>query len=260
MYYIRVWINIVKKSLGKNLTYRFEFLSKVVRMFFLLSIQILVIRAIYQNTDSIAGWDISDYYLLLGIYNLVNYVSWGVFNVNLWRIEEKVLRGKFDFLLLYPTGSIFAAAFSEFFLDDSIAAVSGLALIVYYIINNYTTLTVMAVIGGIIAICASFVIWFSLHLAVASFNFVSPKNGFMDLLHSFSRTASVPVDIFSDVAKYVMFSIFPVAFIAVVPARILSGVYSPSFVVFSCLIALLGLILSTTIWRATIKSYTSAGG
>lgn len=260
MYYIKVWIDIVRKSLGKNLAYRFEFVSKIVRMVFLLAIQVLVIKAIYQNTNSIAGWDISDYYLLLGVYNLVNYVSWGVFNVNLWRIEEKVLKGEFDFLLLYPTGSVFAAAFSEFFLDDAIAAVSGLALITYYFFNNYEILTVTGIIGGIIAVFAAFIIWFSLHLAVASFNFVSPKNGFMDLLHSLTRTASVPIDIFSDITRYVMFSLFPVAFIAVVPVRILTGVYSLNFVIFSCLIALLSFMLSVTIWRATIKSYTSAGG
>lgn len=259
-YYLRVWGVIFRKSLSKSVAYRFDLISRVVRTLMILGIQLILVQAIYAGTDSVAGWAIEDYYLLLGIFNFVNYISWGLFSVNLWRLEEKVVKGEFDFLLLSPSGSIFTTAFNEFFLDDAIASISGILLIVYYFINFGEGITLVAVLGGLVAVLAAFVIWFSLHLAVAAFNFVILKNGLLDMLKSFTRIGSFPPDIFSQNIRIMLYTLFPVALIAAVPTRILTGVYSWPVVLYTVLIAVISLTISVTIWKWSLRSYTSAEG
>jgi ABC-2 type transport system permease protein len=260
IYYWRVWRTVVSKSLSKSVAYRLELLSKVFRTLLILLIQLLLIQSIFSGTEFISGWTIEEYYLLVGIFNFVIYISWGIFNVNLWRVEEKVLKGEFDTLLLYPTGSIFAASFTEFFLDDAIASLSGVILIVYYVIVSYSTLTFSGIMGGIVVIFSGFIIWFSIHLFVAAFNFVIVKNGLLDLTKSFTRIGSFPPDIFSQNIRIVLFTFFPIAFIAAVPTRVITGDYGWNFVVYSILVALISLFLASRVWRKAIKSYTSAGG
>ena len=259
-YYISVWRAIMRKSLSKSIAYRFELLSRIVRMVMLVGLQLILVQSLYAGTNQIAGWRVEEYYLLIGIYNAVNSLSWGIFNVNLWRLEEKVLKGQFDFYLLYPTNSVFSAAFIEFFPDDAIGAIAGFILIAYYFILNLSSITFVGVMIGLLFIIASFFIWFAMHLTISSLNFIAPKNGLMELLKSLSRMASMPPDIFSASIRTALFTIFPVAFIAAVPAKAISGVYSLQSAVTVVAITVISLLTAFVVWNTSIRSYTSAGG
>ncbi len=259
-YYFRVWISVVNKSLSKSMSNQFEFASKLVRMVLIVALQILLVQSLYAGTEYVKGWSMSEYYLLLGTFNFVNYLSWGIFNINFWRIEEKILKGEFDFLLLLPTGSIFSASMSEFFLDDAIGSLSGVVLIGYYLVTNPASITLSSVVGYLVAILIGFIVWFCIHLAVAAVNFLSVKNGLMELIKSLTRLGSFPIDIFSEVVRYVLYSIFPVAFIAAVPSRILSGAFDWSYIVLGFLVSLILLIISRSFWHYCIRFYTSSGG
>ena len=260
IYYTKVWYQIFKKSMSKSMAYRFEYLSKFVRMLLVLFIQLVLVNSLYSQTDFIEGWSIEDYYLLLGIYNFINYMSWGLFNVNLWRIEERVVKGEFDFLLLYPSGSIFSASFNEFFLDDAISSISGLILIIYYFANHWNEITFVAFVGFLLVVIFGMVIWYSIHLGAAAMNFISVRNGFMNLTKGLTRTASFPIDIFGTYLRFFMYTIFPVAFIAAVPVRVLTGVFSWEFVLFAGVAAIVSLFVARGVWRFSLRSYTSAGG
>lgn len=260
IYLTRVWWAIFKKSLNKSLSYRTEVLTRLFRTVLVIFTQLVLIQSIYYGGDTIAGWDIYDYYLLVGIFNFVNYFSWGLFNINLWRLEEKILKGEFDFQLLYPTGSVFAGSLIEFHLDDALASLSGILFIAYYVLANGAQLTPVSVVLGVLAIIAAFIMWYSIHLTVASINFLSVKNGLLDLTKSLTRIGSFPIDIFPPNYKFVFYTIFPIAFIASVPARVFTGLYSVEFVIGSFGLALIMLNVAIRIWNLSIKRYTSFGG
>ncbi|MCB9789373.1 ABC-2 family transporter protein [Candidatus Nomurabacteria bacterium] len=260
IYYPKVWLAVLRKSLTKAMTYRFEFFSKVVRMFLIVAIQVLLIRSVFAESEYIRGWTVDEYYLLVGFYNIVIYLGWGIFNVNLWRLEEKVLRGEFDLLLLYPTGSVFSASLMEFFIDDAIPAVPGILMVGYYVIRHMNEITWIGILGSIICLLSAFIVWFSLNISVAAMNFISVKNGILEFLKGISKVGSFPIDIFSQNIKILMFTIFPIAFIAVVPTRLLSGTYTWDFVWFSIIAAVTTLFIALQVWNFSIRSYTSAGG
>ncbi len=260
LYYLKVWFAIVMKSLSKSLAFRFEFASKIFRMILMVALQIILVKSLYSGTEYIKGWSIGEYYLLIGTFNFINYLSWGIFNINLWRLEEKIIKGEFDSLLLLPTGSVFSSAFSEFFLDDALGSLSGVVLIAYYFVGNWDSIIFINVIGYLLALVIAFIIWFNIHLFFSAVNFVAVKNGLMDLIKNLTRVGSFPIDIFTESLRFVLYSIFPVAFIAAVPSRILSGASKFDFLLLGLLVCVITTLIARNFWHYCIRSYTSSGG
>lgn len=260
LYYLRVWIFIIKKSLSKSMAFRFEFASKLIRMILMVGIQILLVKSLYSGSQNIMNWSVDQYYLLLGTFNFINYLGWGIFNINLWRLEEKILKGEFDFLLLQPTGSIFSSAFNEFFLDDSLGSLSGIVLVGYYFYINFSNMTPLMILGYITSLFIGFIIWFNIHLFFSAVNFIAVKNGLMDLVKNLTRIGSFPIDIFSQNIRFALYSIFPIAFIAVVPSRILSGIIDVKYIILGIFVALITTFLTRRFWHSCIRSYTGSGG
>lgn len=260
IYYIRVWFTIIKKSLNLSLAYRTESISKLFRAIIIVGVQIILIQAVFGQSEFIVGWSIDEYYLLVGVFNVLNYIGWATYKVNLWRIEEKVIKGEFDFLLLQPSGSIFSAGFHEFFIDDAITAVSGLPFIIFYLYRHYTEITPFAILNFTIALIAAYLIWFSVDLAISSFNFLSVKNGLLDLSKKVFDISKYPIDIWGPKMQIVFYTVFPVAFFANVPVKLLTGVFTWKFTALSLIAAVVFFYTAKIIWHFSLRKYEGGGG
>ncbi|MBI2357111.1 ABC-2 family transporter protein [Candidatus Dojkabacteria bacterium] len=258
-YYRTIWITIFKQSLSKAGTYRIEVIARSLRGVFLVVTQVIFINAVIGGSKSFVGWSLDEMYLLAGIFNTINYMSWSLFSINLWRLEEKILKGEFDFILLKPVSSIFGASFTEFFVDDAMSAISGVLLIGYYVVNHYQEFTLSLVLLFLITMLSAFIIWFSFELIFASFDFVRVKNGLREIKKQITGVGKFPSDIWQGNMKYVFFTILPVAFVGSVPARVLSGVFDWRYAVLSVVISLAFFFLAKAIWYHSLKRYTSAG-
>lgn len=258
-YYLRIWYVIFKQSLSKAGTYRVEVLARAIRGIFLVITQIIFINAVIGESDNFVGWSLDEMYLLAGIFNTINYLSWSVFSINLWRLEEKILKGEFDFILLKPISSIFGSSFTEFFVDDAMSAISGLILIGYYVVNNFAMLTVGSVLLFILSMVSAFIIWFSFELIFASFDFIRIKNGLREIKKQIVGVGKFPVDIWQGNMKYIFYTILPIAFVGSVPARVINGYFDWKYVVASLVISTLFLLLARGIWYRALKKYTSVG-
>lgn len=259
-YYLKVWREVVKASLYKSRFTHIESIARLFRAFIILGVRIIFILALFSRSKPIAGWGMTDYFLLVGVFDIVNYLGWGLFSVNLWRLEEKLLKGEFDFALINPTGSLFASVLNELFIDDLLPILSGVLLIAYWVVQRGTELTFTGAVGGLICVIAALMIWFALQLFIATLNFYSNQNGLLQFIKALSAIASYPSELFGAAMSFLFYTFLPLAFIAVVPARVLLGVYDWSFVVFAFLIALISLSISTVFWNFSVRRYVSSGG
>lgn len=259
-YYILIWSVVLDRSINLTFAYRVEFFAKFVKVLFVLFTQILIVYTLFNSTDSVRGWNRDSYYLLLGIYNVVNYLGWSLFNVNLWRIEERILKGEFDFALLSPAGPLFSTAFNQFFFDDLICAISGFFLISYYLLSSNEGLTPTTFILLTFTICCALIIWFAIHLLVASTTLYSVKNGVFDFTKSVTRVGSFPIEIFPPALQLFFYTLFPIAFISVIPSKIILDQYSLIFLPISFFVAITSLYISYSIWNRSLKRYSSNGG
>lgn len=258
-YYFKVWYSITKQSLSKASTYKVEVIARALRGIFLVVTQIIFINAVIGNNSTFVGWTREELYLLAGVFNIINYISWSVFSINLWRLEEKILKGEFDFILLKPFSSIFGASFTEFFIDDAVSAISGFILVGYYVFNNLESITLINSLMFIITILAAFVVWFSFELMFASFDFIKPKNGMREIKKQLVGIGKFPTEIWQGNVRYIFYTILPIAFVGAVPAKIIIGDIGWNYVLIALLISLVTLMTARFIWNWALKRYTSAG-
>ncbi|WKZ30809.1 MAG: ABC-2 family transporter protein [Candidatus Dojkabacteria bacterium] len=258
-YYMRLWLLVVKRSLNRDMVHRPDFLTKVFRAFFVVATQLLIVWGLFGESGEVAGWSRNQFILLLGYYNLVNYLGWGIFNVNLWRLEERVMKGEFDYFMLSPAGSLFQASFGEFFIDDAITSLSGAVMVIYYFVAESESLSLWTIPLAILMLIIALVIWYGLHLVVASISLWKVETGFMDLMKGITRIGAFPTDIYPAAVQLILYTLFPVAFIATVPAEILIGESAIWMVGVAASIAVLFLIVGIGMWRLMLNRYSSAG-
>lgn len=259
-YYFKVWLTTLKLSLSKATTFRIEVIVRILRGIMLVAIQIIFIKAVIGNGDNIGGWSEDQMYLLSGVFNMINYFSWAFFAINHWRIEEKILKGEFDVLLLKPMSSIFSVSFPDFFIDEAMTAISGLMLIVYYFVRNIEMLTFTNIFFGLISIVCAFLVWFSLELIFASFDFIQLKNGLREIKKNLTNVGRFPLEIWSPNAQFIFYTLFPIAFVSVVPAGILTGMYDWKFLLLSILVSCSMLLISRKVWNYSLTKYSGQGG
>jgi len=256
-YYWRIWTFLIKLSLKKSRLYKAEIYSRIFRAFMLVSIQALMVESLFLQIDLVAGWSRPQYYLLLGSYNIVNYLGWAIFNVNLKRISEKIIKGELDYSLIKPTGSLFELAFGEFFIDDLLPIISGLLLVVGYLLTQPFP-RVGILIMYLLSILIGVITWFSIYLFTASLGFIFIGGQFLDIIKAFASSASAPSSIWGRF-EIIVYTLFPVGLIASVPARVLAQdiKYWTLLPIFCVMV--ITLVIAISFWNYAIGKYESGG-
>ena len=194
--------------------------------------------------------------VLYGVYNLF----WGIFITFLsggHSISSKIRYGGFDAALLRPLNKIFSATLSLY--PDTISHVITGAIIFIYGLNvanisiplvNYLLFSVLFINGlamgyflGLIFGCSAF--WMVENDQVVSF------------FWNIETFAKYPSEFFkfSKVIYFLVFTLVPIMFIAVVPVKILTSGFDP-LLFFGAFGASIFLILITIrLWRVGIKRY-----
>ena len=136
IYYLKVLLMIIKLSLSKTHAYKAEIFANILRSLIVVIPQVIAIYVLYGNNTEFVGWKMEESFLILGIFNLVNYIAWSSFYVNLERLDKKIVNGEWDFLMLKPISTVFSASFIDVFIYNLTLAISGVILIIYYLFKS----------------------------------------------------------------------------------------------------------------------------
>ena len=259
IYYVKVLLRILKLSLSKTHTYKAEVWANILRSLILIVPQIVAIYAVYGGSKEYVGWSIEESLLIVGIFNLINYISWSSFYINFGRLDEKIIKGEWDFLMLKPISTIFTASFIDFFVYNIFLAISGVGLILYYFIKVSFVFSWILLAKTMIVIFTALLIWYSISLISASFSFIKTKNGLLDFTKSILNISRFPMDIWPTLVQMIFYTVIPIGFISTVPARVITGDYSWKAVGLSVLISLIFLLISKIVWERNILKYSSTG-
>ena len=258
--YVKIWFLNLRASLKMSNAYKGEIIVRLFRTLFILGTQVLLVTLIFGNQELYAGWTRAQAYLVMGISNVLNYTGWGLFGVNLTRLEEKVLIGEFDFVLLKPISSAWFASFYDFSLNDWISILSGFAMMGYYFVIEWGTFSWENIVLGCIGILVGLLLWYAVYLSLASFTLSNPRNGFLTLAKEILGLTKYPVNIYGNSIQFIFYTIFPIAFVSTVPASLISGKIGVAFLLIGAGIAILFVRFSYWIWKQNVKKYVSAGG
>lgn len=258
--YVRIWFLNLRVSIKKSNVYKGEIFVRFLRTLFILGTQILLLTLVFGDSDIYAGWSKTEAYLVMGIWNLLNYSGWALFGINLTHLEEKVLSGEFDFVLLKPLSSAWFSSFYDFSIYNWISSISGWVLIGYYFFMEWGMLTWERVVLGIMGILVGLIFWYAFYLFLASFSLANPRNGFLALAKEILGLTRYPMNIYGNSIQLVFYTLIPIAFVSTVPADLIIGRAGVAFLLIGSGLSILFVRLSYWVWEINVKKYVSAGG
>jgi len=257
-YYFKVWSRIISGGVKRSYFYKTDIFVRAIRTILVIGIQILLLNVLFGKNELYVGWSKSEAYLVIGIWNLLNYLGWSFFSTNLLYLESKVIDGKFDYILLKPISSDWYASFSDFFITNFVTALSGLILIIYYVVVEWSNISLLNIFIGFIAICVALLIWYAIYLFFASFTISNPRNGILSIAKELLGLTKYPIDVFGESMKIVFYTVIPIAFLTTLPANIIIGKSSYRNVLIGFGIGLILLVISKLVWNMNVKKYSSA--
>ena len=257
-YYLKVWSRVFRSGMKRNYLYKIDIFVRILRTILVVGVQIFLLNVLFGKNELYVGWSKSEAYLVIGIWNLLNYLGWSIFSTNLLYLESKVIEGKFDYILLKPISSDWYASFSDFFITNFITAISGIILIVYYVIVEWGNISLVNVLVGLVAICIALLIWYSIYLFFAAFTISNPRNGVLSIAKELLGLTKYPIDVFGESIKVVFYTLIPIAFLTTLPANIIIGRGKYEFILIGLGIGLILLLIAKLVWKMNVKRYSSA--
>ncbi|MBP5204100.1 ABC-2 family transporter protein [bacterium] len=256
-HYLRIWRRIVKSGLKRSFFNKKVFVARLFRTAFVIGAQLLLLDVIFSGSGDYVGWTKPQTYLVLGIWNVVNYSCWSLFGINFNLLQDKVLSGSFDYTLLKPVSSWCLASFGDFFIHNLVNVLSGFVLIGYYIYMEWGSISIFNCIFLIFAILISIVICYFIFLFFASFIIAEPRTGTISISKELVGVTKYPIDIFGSSLSFVFYTFVPIGFITTVPANLLIGRTSYVYLLYGLFVTVLLGIISIGMWNRNLKKYCS---
>ncbi|MBJ6363694.1 ABC transporter permease [Paenibacillus sp. GCM10012307] len=227
---------------------------------------IWMLKIIVDRFQPLNGWDFPELAFLYGL-GLLSHGMLVVFFINTWQIDNMVIQGTFDRLLLRPMSVFFQLVASYVNFIGLIDCIPGLIIFLYgcqlvgfeWTLGNIIKL-LLVLIGGVL-------IRASLFISLGTIAFWTKRNASMVgfTLSMLERGTMYPLGIYPYVLQVIFTFIIPIGFISFYPAAEFLGKGSESFQLplnFALATPAVGLacfMLSQWIFRRGMRSYESAG-
>lgn len=256
---LRYWVAGARSSLVREMEFRLNFFSGIVRQILWLGAFIFFIETIFQNTTQLAGWDKNEVLIVLALSRLIEGFSDTVFTRNIGRFPELVRTGSFDYLLTKPLPTQILAAFSRITITNIGNLVAGIGLLVYALtISPALPSAGHWIAFGALAIIGVTVYYAILMIIVSFVFFLEQFEAFFAVTHIISEPLTVPFDIFPAATRAALTYLIPLAFIVFVPAQAITGRLTLANALAAFAIAVIFLLLTNLAWRAGLRRYSSA--
>lgn len=172
----------------------------------------------FRRVGTLRGWDEERILVLLAVLTTAGGIALGIFS-NARRVGAMAVDGELDAVLSLPVPPLAYLLVRRIEPTNLGDVVFGLVL---FVAAGEPTLTRTVVFAGVVAAVVALITGF-LVLAGSLAFFVGRSEtgdlGFQALL----LLGSYPVDVFAGVAKVVLYSVVPAAFVASVPARVVDS-------------------------------------
>lgn len=256
---VRVYRQFFLSSLQREMEFRANFLAKVAQNLIWVLTFSLLLEVIFRNTTSVRGWTKAETYLLAATCFIVEGVVGAFLSASTVEIPQKVRQGALDFDIVKPIDSQFLACARKFNFDQLGTLVAGIFIALVASRAANIELTFAGLLGYFVLVVSACVIYgsFLLMLMTTAVWLIRVDNLWVlgDLAIALAR---YPIDIFGAVAKALLTFVVPLAFLASIPVRALSGVPEALWVGLSIAWAVAFFLAARWFWRFALRYYTSA--
>lgn len=254
-----VYKRFFTSSIQRELEFKANFFANVAQNILWIAFFILLLKIVYTNTASVAGWSEGDSYVLAATVFFTYALLIVFFSVNLMEIPEKVRKGTLDFDLLKPVDSQFLVSIRKFSFDEIGTILGGVVMLfVGLSLNGYDPTLMQAGTYVFMLICAVLIFYsFQLIMMTLAIWLVRVDNLWV-LGETVYYVARFPSDIFKAQLRVILTYYIPIAFIASEPTKVLLGRTSPNGALIALAWTVAFLVISRMFWRFAVNRYSSA--
>ena len=257
-YYLKLyWLSVVRAYMT-DMAYRLNFFASLLNTVVFFFVSLLFFNIVYFKAQAIGDWGRYEFFLLFGIFLLVNGIFESTIRKGLDRLPRYVRRGTFDGILLKPYNKIFAVSFGRLDFDDLASLLLAVLTSAYALSFLHLTWDLPRLLGFLISLVSSVVILYSNYLVIMSTTFWLVRVEQQEIYKNFLQMTKVPVDIYpKEVERFFTF-IVPLAFFVMFPTKQLLGNLSPTLLLVTPIFAALNFLVAIKFWNFALKHYSSA--
>lgn len=255
--YLKLTGKIAKYSYIASLEYRFDYAVRILRIFIEFGLALLFINVFFQNTSILGNWTKEGVILVYGIFTSIFALVFTFLDGNLEELAwRKIINGELDGVLTKPVDTQFLVSFGRMHIQNLWRVALGIVMSVYAISGMGVSIgmvQLMVFLGT--SVCAALII-FSLLSLVSTLSFWTLTSEPVDMASTTLTITRYPMDIFPKKIVHWL-TIFPLIFIATVPARALLGKFD-LLTWISPIVAILFLAVSRKFFYWALRHYSSA--
>jgi ABC-2 type transport system permease protein len=261
MRHLKLVGQFARASIQNELAYRANFWISLLHSLLNLATGVLGIWVIFDQVETIRGWDLPSTLALLGVYLILSALR-GLFIgpslESLAGMDGEVWQGTFDFTLLRPVHPQFLASVRHWRPFALIDLALGLGVLVVAASQLGQSLTLARLVVFVLTLGAGVSILYSILLAFSALTIWNPTFLFTWVFDALFQMARYPVGLYPSWLRFVLTWIVPVGVMTTVPAEAVAGRLSPVILVGSVTLALVLFVGSSALFRFGLWRYASA--
>jgi len=239
---------------------RFDFLFRAIPTTLSLCINLLVISFIFSKINAVSGWNKEELFLLLGTYNIVWGIFFGLFIQNMAKINSYISRGDLDLFLTKPINSQFYISIvNPIDFGEAATLILGLILVTRGVSILNIDLNLIQVVTYVMIILSAVTLAYSLWFITMTFSFwIGRVYGLHEAFISFFEINKYPSDIFNGLIKNVFVYFLPLGVMVTFPTKFLLGKLDPILMIWGIVSGFGFLYISHLFWNFSLERYSSA--
>jgi ABC-2 type transport system permease protein len=256
--YWRIYRTFFVTSFKRELEFRTNFYAKILQNLMWIFFFLAILWVIYRNTDSIAGWNRGEAYVLAATVFLMNALM-SAFFFSLMEIPQHVRMGTLDFIVTKPIDSQFWVSTRKFNFDQVGTLLAGLIMVGIGVASASIGPSILQWLAYAILVGCALVIFYSLNLALMTTGiWLVRVDNLWVLGESIMQVARFPLDIYTSGLQRFLTFVIPLGFFATVPARQLVRGFDPVMLLAGVAWAMAAFLASRVFWKFAMRHYSSA--
>lgn len=256
-YYGKLCLTFFKLNYKELEISSMDFLFGIVAKLLSYLAELLALFFIFELVPEINGWDKYQVFFVFGL-NLVGFSLWSCFFINTITLPYYIERGEFDRFLVRPISPLLQIMLDGFDDDSWGELATGLVVLGYAWSKLGLGVKVLPIIF-IAAFSGCFIYaGISILLGTVSF-FTVAQADVADFTMQIKEIAKYPITIYPKVMQFIFTYIFPVAFVAFLPMRMIIGQINIYFIVLLPVVAGIFFLIAKSIWMRGLRHYGSTG-
>jgi ABC-2 type transport system permease protein len=249
----------LKVNIQMSLAYRADTVVNILLNLMWLGWELLSLSIIFNNTDTIGGWDFGELIALLGVFRLVHTLMIALIWPNTEKFNQSIRDGSMDYTLLQPINSMFLVTFSRITIWRAWDLILAAILIAVGINMSGATTTLLNILTFILLTVSGGIIIYSLWIVLIALTFWFTKfDNNVTILQALLDAGRYPVTVYPVWLRILVTFVIPIAVATTVPLQGLRGDLTLSRVLMFVAIGIVSFLVASQVWRRGLKQYSGA--